>query len=133
MCVQMKYIKHTFMLMILTVTLSMLNIDAIGIGAVTVDNLGLYYTSGHQKSTSSLQYASKNSCYGVVSGTNLSVQGRGIKVSDNSGRGNWVNLSSSARELTGERMKTANAQYKLNLKVSNSVESCRFVGNWQIN
>ena len=133
MCVQMKYIKHTFMFMILTVTLSMLNIDAIGIGAVTVDNLGLYYTSGHQKSTSSLQYASKNSCYGVVSGTNLSVQGRGIKVSDNSGRGNWVNLSSSARELTGERMKTANAQYKLNLKVSNSVESCRFVGNWQIN
>lgn len=133
MCVQMKYIKHTFMLMILTVTLSMLNIDAIGIGAVTVDNLGLYYTSGHQKSTSSLQYASKNSCYGVVSGTNLSVQGRGIKVSDNSGRGNWVNLSSSARELTGERMKTANAQYKLNLRVSNSLESCRFVGNWQIN
>lgn len=121
------------MLMILTVTLSMLNIDAIGIGAVTVDNLGLYYTSGHQKSTSSPQYASKNSCYGVVSGTNLSVQGRGIKVSDNSGKGNWVNLSSSARELTGERMKTANAQYKLNLRVSNSLESCRFVGNWQIN
>ena len=133
MCVQMKYIKYTFMLMILTVTLSMLNIDTIEIGTVTVDNLGLYYTSGHQKSTSSPQYASKTSCYGVVSGTNLSVQGRGIKVSDNSGRGNWVNLSSSARELTGERMKTANSQYKLNLRVSNSLESCRFVGNWQIN
>lgn len=35
--------------MILTVTLSMLNIDTIEIGTVTVDNLGLYYTSGHQK------------------------------------------------------------------------------------
>lgn len=129
----MKYIKYTFMLMILTVTLSMLNIDVIGIGAETIDYLGLYYTSGHQKKTSSPQYASKTSCYGVASGTNLSVQGRSIKVSDNSGTGNWVNLSSSARELTGERMKIADAQYKLNLRVSNSVEVCRFVGNWQIN
>ncbi len=129
----MKYIKYTFMLMILTVTLSMLNIDAIGIGAETIDYLGLYYTGSHQKKTSSPQYASKTSCYGVASGTNLSVQGRSIKVSDNSGKGDWVNLSSSARELTGERMKTADAQYKLNLKVSNSVEVCRFVGNWQIN
>lgn len=126
----MKYVKYTFLIMMTASLFALFKVDAIGIGYVDADPLGLSYTSEHEKKTTNPQYASMRSCYGVLTGVDFGVKARGIKISDNSGIGDWVELVSTNKELTGSRMRIANAKYKLNLKADTLVETCRFVGEW---
>ena len=129
----MKYVKYTFAIMMVTALFALFKVDAIGIGYLDVDPLGLAYTSEHQKLTSNPQYAKMTSCYGVLTGVDFAVDGRGIKTSDNGGVGDWIELYGYDRELTGSRMRTVNAKYKLNLKAKTLIENCRFVGEWKFN
>lgn len=129
----MKYLKYTFLIMLLTSVLSIANIDALGIGSLTINFLGNVETTAHQKTSNLPQYARKTSCHGVLTGSDLGVSARTKLDSTPSQYGDYISLASYDKELTGGYSYIDSAYYKLNLKVNNSVESCYFVGNWTIN
>lgn len=129
----MKYIKYTFIIMMMAAILSFSKIDALGIGQITIDVLGTKETTAHQKKSSSPQYARKTSCHGTLTGSDLSTAARTHLDSAPYKYGDWIALTTSDRELTGDYSYIDSAYYKLNFKVTNSVENCYFVGSWTIN
>lgn len=129
----MKYIKYTICIMIVVSVLSFCKTNAIGIGQLTINFVGNVETGEHQKKTENPQYARKTSCYGTLTGSNLNTAARANLATSPSTYGDWIELGSVDRELTGEKTKISGRYYTLGLKVTNSIESCYFVGSWTIN
>ena len=129
----MKYIKCTICIMIVVSILSFCKTNAIGIGQLTINFVGNVETGAQQKKTKNPQYARKTSCYGTLTGSDLNTAAQANLPSSPSTYGDWIGLSTTDRELTGKDTKIDNVYYKLGLKVTNSIESCYFVGSWTIN
>lgn len=129
----MKYIKYTMFIILVVSVLSFCKTSAIGIGQLTINFVGNVETGEQPKKTTNPQYARKTSCYGTLTGSDLETAARANLATSPSTYGDWIGLSSTDRELTGEKTKIDNRYYTLGLKVTNSIESCYFVGNWTIN